>query len=209
MCRMSWLWAVCLALVAGLLVLSSAGAADAPKSDSPAVKADSAAPKAEPKKEPISEKDVPAAVMKVIKDAYPKCTVDGQEVLKVAPLTIYYIEVETMGEPEREVGVTSDGTIVEIETVVDLKGIPAAAAKAIEKAADGLKITEVAKVEVRSELKKDGETWKLVKLEKPMTVYGADLAKPGLKGEIRVAEDGTVVKPLAWRSTAPEAKKPA
>lgn len=43
-----------------------------------------------------------------------------------------------------------------------------------------------------------GDQVRLVKLDKPRTVYGADLLKNGRKGEIRVTADGAVVKPLTW-----------
>jgi ribonuclease I len=159
-------------------------------------------------KEAISEKDVPEAVIKAVKEAFPGATIDGQEVQKNGPATLYFIEVEEMGKPEKEVAVATDGTIVEIETEAALKDFPEAARKAIEKAAEGAKITEVATVEIRAEFRKEGDTTKLVKLEKARVLYGADLVKGDMKGDIRVAEDGTVVQPLKWEKKAAKPEKP-
>jgi uncharacterized membrane protein YkoI len=174
------MWVGCAVVMGLALTVSAAYAAD------------------EAKPEAKAKVKLPEAAAKALKDAFPKATVDEVKMEKEKGITVYEVELEE-GKSEMEVEVTADGTIVEIETDVEMKDVPEAAAKAIQAAAEGAKIEELAKKEVRAEIKKEGETAKLVKLEKAKTLYEAEIVKGDKKGQIEVAADGTVVEPLKWK----------
>jgi len=180
MSRTHWMWVGCAVVMGLALTVSAAYAAD------------------EAKPEAKAKVKLPEAAAKALKDAFPKATVDEVKMEKEKGITVYEVELEE-GKSEMEVEVTADGTIVEIETDVEMKDVPEAAAKAIQAAAEGAKIEELAKKEVRAEIKKEGETAKLVKLEKAKTLYEAEIVKGDKKGQIEVAADGTVVEPLKWK----------
>ena len=186
MSRTHWMWVGC-AVVMGLALAVSAAYA-----------ADEAKPEAKAKPEVKAKVELPEAAAKALKDAFPKATVDEVKMEKEEGITVYEVELKE-GKSETEVEVTADGTILEVETDVEMKDVPEAAAKAIQAAAEGAKIKEVSKEEVRAEIKKEGETAKIVKLEKPKTLYEAEIVKGDKKGEITVAADGTVVEPLKWK----------
>jgi hypothetical protein len=88
---------------------------------------------------------------------------------------------------------------------VDIKDVPEAAAKVIQKAAEGAEITAIAKEEIRAEAGKDG---KLAKLDKAKTVFEAELKKGGQVGAMAVAPDGTVAEALAWKAAPAKTEAP-
>jgi len=185
MSRMHWMWVGCAVVMGLALAVSAAYAAD------------------EAKPEAKAKVELPEAAAKALKDAFPKATVDEVKMEKEEGITIYEVELKE-DKSEMDVEVAADGTILEVETDVEMKDVPEAAAKAIQAAAEGAKIEELAKKEVRAEIKKEGETAKLVKLEKAKTLYGAEIIKGDQKGEIEVAADGTVVEPLKWEEKGKE-----
>jgi uncharacterized membrane protein YkoI len=185
------MWVGCAVVMGLALAVSAAYAADEAK---PEVKA---------KPEAKAKVELPEAAAKALKDAFPKATVDDVKMEKEEGVTVYEVELEE-GKAEMEVEVAADGTILEVETDIEMKDVPEAAAKAIQAAAEGAKIKEVSKEEVRAEIKKEGETAKIVKLEKAKTLYGAEIVKGDQKGEIEVAADGTVVEPLKWKEKGKE-----
>ena len=86
--------------------------------------------------------------------------------------------------------------------------LPEDAAKAVRSADDAAIVSKFMKVEMRAEVRQDGGIPKLVKCEKPKTAYEGVLAKGGLTGRIKVAEDGTVITSVAWdtQTSVPAAK---
>jgi len=144
--------------------------------------------------------ELPEAAAKAIKDAFPGATIDEVEIGNEDGMKVFEVELK-QGKAEIEVSVTPEGTIVEIETEVTLKDVPAAAAAVISKAAEGAQIKEIAKEEVRAEVKKNGNgVATLVPLKEPKIAFEAELVKGDQKGEIEVAADGTVVEPLKWKA---------
>ena len=144
--------------------------------------------------------ELPEAAAKAIKDAFPGATIDEVEIGNEDGMKVFEVELK-QGKAEIEVSVTPEGTIVEIETEVTLKDVPAAAAAVISKAAEGAQIKEIAKEEVRAEVKKNGNgVATLVPLKEPKIAFEAELVKGDQKGEIEVAADGTVVEPLMWKA---------
>jgi hypothetical protein len=122
-------------------------------------------------------------------------------------MLLYAVELSD-DSAQKVVTVAYDGTIAGVKTPIDDKDVPVAAAKAIRSADDAATVSKFMKVEVRAEVKQDGGIPKLVKCETPGTAYEGVLAKGGLTGRIKVAEDGTVITALIW-DTPTSAPAPA
>jgi hypothetical protein len=146
--------------------------------------------------------ELPAAVVKAIKDNVPNAEIDIAEVEKEAGVALYDIEFKA---GRGEIEVAEDGTVMDIATIVALKDIPKLAAEAIRRAAAGATIQQVEKSEVRAEIKKEGEKATIVKLVPPKYVYEAELLQGEKRGEVQVEPDGTIVEGPKWG--AEEAKE--
>lgn len=72
--------------------------------------------------------------------------------------------------------------------------MPAAALDAIRKGAPGAKIKQVAKGEIRAELKGG----RITKLESPRYVYEAELEKGNEVAEIEVSSEGQIIEAPVW-----------
>jgi uncharacterized membrane protein YkoI len=151
------------------------------------------------KEEAKAKVELPEAAAKAIKDAFPLATIAKVKAEDEDGMKMFEVELK-QDKAEIEVTVAPDGTIVEIETEVALKDVPEAARAAISKAADGAQIKEIAKEEIRAEVRKDDKGVAThVKLGTPKIAFKAELVKGDQKGEIEVAADGTVVEPLKWK----------
>lgn len=133
---------------------------------------------------------VPPEVKAALDALYPNAEIEEVEVEKEG-LKVYEVELE-QNDQEVEVTLAPDGTLVEVETVMTVQGLPEAVAKAIEKAAEGATIKEVNKEVTYAVVK-------LVKLDQPQTSYEAELSKEGAKCEIEVAEDGSILEQSKWK----------
>jgi len=147
--------------------------------------------------------ELPAAVVKAIKDNVPDAEIDIMDVEKEAGIALYDIEFKA---GKGEIEVAEDGTVMDIATIIALKDVPKAAADAIQKAAEGGTIKQLEKSEVRAEIKKEGEKGTIVKLASPKFVYEAEIVKGGQTGEIQVDPNGKIVEALKW-STKGEKEK--
>ena len=150
--------------------------------------------------------EMPEAVAKAFKAAFPKAEDIKVDVDKEEGVTVYDIEfkVDTVA---METDIAADGTILEVSCQVDMKDVPAAAASAIKKAAEGATIKQVEKVTISYEIKKVGDAGKVVKLDKPKTQYEAELSKGDQEAEITVAADGTVVEQPKWKTKGKDGDK--
>jgi hypothetical protein len=157
--------------------------------------------KEQPKKAKV---ELPAAVLKAIKDNVPNAVIEIAEVEEEAGITLYDIEFKA---GKGEIEVAQDGTVIDIATIVSMKDIPKAAAEVIQKAAEGATIKQLEKSEVRAEIKKEGEKGKIVKLDSPKYVYEAELEKGNQRGEMEVAADGKVIEALKWGTEGAKQKK--
>lgn len=148
--------------------------------------------------------ELPAAVLKAIKDNVPNAVIEIAEVEEEAGITLYDIEFKAA---KGEIEVAQDGTVMDVAAIVEMKDVPKAAAEAIQKAAGGATIKQLEKSEVRAEIKKEGEKGRIVKLDSPRYVYEAELVKGNQRGEIQVAADGKVIEALKWRTEGAKEKK--
>jgi len=133
--------------------------------------------------------ELPAAAAKAFKDAFPKGEIEKLDVDEENGVTVYDIEFKN-GAVDQEMDLTADGTILEVTLVVEAKAVPAAAMKAIEKAAEGGKIGRIENIDIRYETK-DG---KAIKLAKPVTHFAAEVTKGDKTAEVVVTPDGAPVK---------------
>ena len=145
--------------------------------------------------------DLPEAVAKALQVAFPKATVDEAKAEDEGGVKVFDVELK-QDKAEMDVEVTADGAILAVETDIEMKDVPEAAAKVIQKAAEGATVHEIIKEEVRAEIKDA----KVVKLDAVKVAYGAEIKKGDQKGEIKVAADGTVVEALKWKSEKKEEK---
>ncbi len=139
---------------------------------------------------------LPEAAVKALKDAFPKATIGKIGSEKESGVDIFTATLK-QGKAEMTVHVTADGTIVAVDTPAAEKELSEAAAKAVKSAAEGAKITDVVKAEIRAEVPKD--TAKFTKLEKPKTAFLVTLTKETKMGTLKVADDGAVIGKLAWK----------
>lgn len=150
--------------------------------------------------------ELPAAVVKAIKDNVPDAEIATAEVEKEAGINLYDIEFKA---DRGEIEVAEDGTVMDVATIVAMKDIPKAAAEAIQTAAAGATIRQIEKSEVRAEIKKEGEKGTLVKLASPRYIFEAELLKDERKGEVQVAPDGKVVEGPKWAAGIAEKEEEA
>jgi ligand-binding sensor domain-containing protein len=134
---------------------------------------------------------LPPAVARAIQENRPKAVIDKLTVEKEGGVVFYDIEFKAN---QGEMDVAEDGTVMDVATIVRMEDIPAPAAAAIRKAAEGAKITQLSKSEVRAEVK-DG---RVVKLAPYRYVYEAEMTKGKLAAEIQVSPDGAVVEGPNW-----------
>ena len=128
-------------------------------------------------------------VSKAFKAAFPKGEITKVDMDEENGVWVCDIEFRN-GEVEQETDIAADGTILEVTLVVDAKAVPDAAMKAIQKAAEGGKITRIEKIDISYETK-DG---KVSRLAKPVTHFAAEYAKGDATAEVVVMPDGAPVK---------------
>jgi uncharacterized membrane protein YkoI len=146
----------------------------------------------EPKEVRLTLAQLPPAVLEAIKTNCAGCSIDKATREVENGVTIYDIEFKG---GKGEIAIAEDGSVIDREVVVKLKDVPAAALDAIRKNSAGGKIKQVARGEIRAELK-DGQ---ITKLASPRYVYEAELLKGEQVGEIEVTAEGQVLEPTEWR----------
>jgi uncharacterized membrane protein YkoI len=144
------------------------------------------------KEEKVKPSKLPPAVAQAIKTNCTACTIDKATREIENGVTVYDIEFKSR---QGEIAIAEDGFVVDRETVVQLKDVPAAALEAIQKAAAGGKIRQIAKGKIHAELKEG----KIVKLGSPRYVYEAELQKGNEVAEIEVSPEGQVIEAPEWR----------
>ena len=143
------------------------------------------------KEQRLKISQLPPAIVEAIKTNCSGCSIDKATREVENGVTIYDIEFK---RGQGEIALTGDGSVVDRETVVLLKDVPAAALDAIRKGASGAKIKQIAKSEIRAELK-DGQ---IIRLASPRYVYEAELEKGGQAAEIEVSSEGQVIEAPVW-----------
>jgi hypothetical protein len=154
---------------------------------------------------------LPDAARKAIKDEFPNGMIMGIKQVTELGVSLYAVTVE--GSLNTFVlEVTGGGLISEVDgSKVEAKDVPDAAMKGIQGATDGGVVTRFLKGEQRAEVKDVDGTPTMVKLDKPKTIYKAELAKVKQVAVVKVDADGRVMQPVVWTDKpvppAPPSKK--
>jgi len=143
------------------------------------------------KEQKIKPSQLPPAVVQAVKTNCPGCSIDKATREIENGVTVYDIEFKG---GQGEIAVAEDGSVIDRETIVSIRDVPAAALDAIQKGASGGKIKQVAKDEIHAELKEG----KIIKLESPKYAYEAELVKGNQVAEIEVTAEGKVIEAPAW-----------
>lgn len=133
--------------------------------------------------------ELPAAVARAFKEAFPQGEIQKLDVDEENGVTVYDFEFKN-GALEQETDIAADGTVLEVTLVVDAKAVPAAAMRAIKKAAVSARIIHIEKIDIRYETKEG----KALKLARPVTHFAAEIARGGKTSEIVVTAEGAPVK---------------
>jgi hypothetical protein len=150
---------------------------------------------------------IPDAVRKVLKDEFPNALLLGAATRNEGGLSLYAVVVD--GSLSRFTAlVSAEGVIVSIESPMETKDVPEAVTKAAAGAADGGTVQSYQRVEVRAEVKNEGGSASLAKLEKPKTVYRAIIWKGDQEGRTTVAADGKVLQAVTWGPKPPQPQRP-
>jgi uncharacterized membrane protein YkoI len=144
------------------------------------------------KEEKLKISQLPAPVAETIKTSCPGCSIDKATREVENGVTVYDIEFK---RGRGEIAIAGDGSVIDRETAIALKDVPAPALDAIRKGASGARIKQVAKGEIHAELR-DGQ---IIKLSTHKYVYEAELIKGNQVAEIEVTADGQVIEAPEWK----------
>ena len=133
---------------------------------------------------------LPAEAWTALEALYPNAKIEEVEVRKEG-LKVYEIELEQYGQ-DVEVTLTSDGTLMAVETEIAPKELPSLVSMAVTKVAKDAAIEEV-------ERELNHAMVKLVKFARPEIHYEVELSKDGSKCEIEFAMDGTILEQSEWK----------
>lgn len=130
---------------------------------------------------------LPAAAAEALKKAFPDATFEKIEREREGMARLHEVKLRQPGR-EIEVKLAPDGTVVEVETKVDVEDLPEAAAEVVRAFARFAIMLKLEKKEVFARTAP-------VRLPKPGIVYEAEIRKSFWREqEIQVAPDGKVVK---------------
>lgn len=153
---------------------------------------------------PFPPDKLPEPVAATFKAMFPNGTIDKLDAEEENGVMIYDFEFHA-GDREKEADIAGDGTMVESTLVITQKDIPPVPMKAIMAAAKGGKLGRCEWMETYYDLK-DG---KVVKMDKPMIKYAAEMTKGGKKAEAIVSVDGKMVEAPEWVPIEPAKPAPA
>ncbi len=137
----------------------------------------------------------PETVRKAVNATYPNAEIGKTGVEREAGIRIYDIELKA---GRGEIEVAEDGTVMEITTIVGMADIPAAAAETVHRTIKGAEIEEIEKTEVRAEIRHDGKTGSVVRLDVSSFFYVVKVARGWRSAAMKVAPDGGIVQRLKW-----------
>jgi hypothetical protein len=151
---------------------------------------------------PFPPEKLPEPVATTFKSMFPNGTIDKLDAEEEDGVMIYDFEFHA-GDREKEADIAGDGTMVESTLVIPRKEIPATAMKGIQAVAKGATLGRCEWMETFYELK----AGKVVKMDKSMIKYAAEMTKNGKKAEVIVSTEGKVVEAPEWVPITP-AKSP-
>jgi hypothetical protein len=139
---------------------------------------------------------LPSAVQSAVKALFSNAVIESSK-KEEASICAYEVELKDNGKAA-SVNVGEDGTVIEVETTVDMNALPDAVKKTLK--AQDVKVPTVDKAVTYFELK-------LVKLDAPVTTYEAKISKDGKESEIKIAADGKIMKQEAAEKEEKDGKE--
>jgi hypothetical protein len=153
---------------------------------------------------PFPPDKLPEPVAATFKAMFPNGTIDQLDAEEENGVMIYDFEFHAGGR-EKEADIAGDGTMVESTLVITQKDIPPVPMKAIMAAAKGAKLGRCEWMETHCDLKEGN----VVKMDKPLVKYAAEMTKGGKKAEAIVSADGKMVEAPEWLPIEPAKPVPA
>jgi uncharacterized membrane protein YkoI len=132
-------------------------------------------------------KNLPPAVAKAVQDNRPGAEINKLTIEKEHGITFYDFEFKAN---QGEMDVASDGTVLDVATVVEMKDLPEVVAATILKEVKKRPIKQLTRSEVRAEIVMEGGKGRISKLAAPKYVYEAEFSNT----EIEVDADGKIIK---------------
>ena len=126
---------------------------------------------------------LPSAVQSAVKALFPKAVIE-KSTKEEASIGAYEVELKDNGKAA-SVNVGENGTVIEVETTVDMNALPDAVKKTLK--AQDVNVPTVDKAVTYAELK-------LVELKAPVTTYEVKVTKDGKESEIKIAANGKILK---------------
>ena len=127
---------------------------------------------------------LPSAVQSAVKAKFSKNAVIEKSTKEEASIGAYEVELKDNGKAA-SVNVGENGTVIEVETTVDMNALPDAVKKTLK--AQDVNVPTVDKAVTYAELK-------LVELKAPVTTYEVKVTKDGKESEIKIAANGKILK---------------
>jgi len=152
---------------------------------------------------PFSPEKLPEPVAATFKAMFPNGVIDKLDAEEENGVMIFDFEFHA-GDRMKEADIAGDGTMVESTLVITQKDFPPAAMKAIQAVAKGAKIGRCEWMETYYEL----EGGKVVKMDKPLVKYAAEMTKGGKQAEAIVTAAGKMVEAPVWVPIAPATPAP-
>jgi len=134
---------------------------------------------------PLRDTALPDSVAKTFKATFPNAEILKVDVDAEDGVAVYDLEFKD-GATEKETDITADGTMLEFTIVVDAEDVPAAAMKAVRRAARGSVIGRIEYIEISYEAKNG----RVVKLPETVINYAVEMTRDGKTTEIIVNADG-------------------
>ena len=142
---------------------------------------------------PFPPEKLPEPVAATFKTMFPNGTIDKLDAEEEDGVMIYDFEFRA-GDRQKETDIAFDGTMVESTLVIPRNDIPAPAMKGILAVAKGATLGRCEWMETFCDLK-DG---KVIKMDKSVIKYAAEMTKKGKKAEVIVGTNGKVVEAPEW-----------
>jgi len=126
---------------------------------------------------------LPSVVQSAVKALFSNAVIESSK-KEEASIGAYEVELKDNGKAA-SVNVGENGTVIEVETTVDMNTLPDAVKKTLK--AQDVNVPTIDKAVTYAELK-------LVKLDAPVTTYEVKVTKDGKESEIKIAADGKILK---------------
>ena len=139
--------------------------------------------------------DLPDAVAKAVKAAFPKAVISGVELENEGGVTLYVVRLDH-GDLTVDIEVAADGVIGEVETEMGIEDVPDYVAAAVREATGGGTIALIEKHELHGRVR-DG---RLVKVKEPMVLYEVKFILEGKRRIVEIADTPALKLPSPARA---------